>query len=117
MRLLLKINQLKSQRYLYYILILCVVFNAIIAAFDNNKLLRETIPFASGFSFSRFEWLSPFFWIVLLALSIEFLINTFQRIGSLFAILLIASGVWSIAFDPQFTSTDSMYNNLDIQNI
>lgn len=91
---------------LYIVIYGCIIVNTLACCFDNNKFFREIIPFASGFGFSRFAWLSPFLWIILMALVCEFLTNK-VIIGS-----FIILGFASVIFDPLYTQLNSMYNDL-----
>lgn len=93
-------------------LVIIISLNAIFASFDNNRIFRKLIPFASGFSFSRFEWLSPFAWIVMFALVCELIILCFPQKSKYLNSLFICLAVLSIAMDPKYTALDSMYNDL-----
>lgn len=59
---------LYKRYYLIRILFICIFFHFIIASFDNCSMRSFLIPMLAGFSFSRFIWLSPFFFILSLAI-------------------------------------------------
>lgn len=99
-----KIN--KKFVILYVSIYACIIFNTLACCFDNNRLFRSLIPFASGFGFSRFAWLSPFMWLVLLALVCDYITN--KILVGVFLFL----GFGSVVFDPQYTQLNSMYNEL-----
>lgn len=96
----------KKMAVLYMGIYVCIIFNTLACCFDNNEFFRKLIPFASGFGFSRFSWLSPFMWLILLAMVCNYI--TSKILISVFLIL----GVASVAFDPQYTQVNSMYNEL-----
>lgn len=90
-----------------------IIINTLACCFDNNSIFRGIIPFASGFSFSRFGWISPFLWLVLLALSCEFLIAQFiKKYAAIMVSVIIISAFAVVIFDPEYTVRDSMYNEL-----
>lgn len=96
----------KKRVTLYIVIYMCIIVNTMACCFDNNELFRKLVPFASGFGFSRFAWLSPFLWLILLAFVCDF-VNS-KVLTSFFLIL----GFASVAFDPQYTQLNSMYNDL-----
>lgn len=90
-----------------------IIINTLACCFDNNAFFRGIIPFASGFSFSRFGWISPFLWLVLLAFSCEFLITQFvKKYAVVMVSVIIVAAISSVMFDPGYTAMDSMYNEL-----
>lgn len=91
---------------LYIVVYGCIIINTLACCFDNNALFRHFVPFASGFGFSRFAWLSPFMWLILFALVCDY-IN--KKVITIFFLIL---GFSSIAFDPMYTQSNSMYNEL-----
>lgn len=96
----------KKMAILYMVIYSCIMFNTLVCCFDNNAFFRRLIPFASGFVFSRFSWLSPFMWLILLAIVCNYI--TSKILVSVFLIL----GFISVVFDPQYTQVNSMYNEL-----
>lgn len=96
----------KKVLILYITIYGCIIFNTLACCFDNNALFRRLIPFASGFGFSRFAWLSPFMWLVLFALVCDY-INK-----KVIAICFLILAFCSTAFDPMYTQSNSMYNEL-----
>lgn len=99
-------RQRKEVAFVYIAVFGCIVLNTLACCFDRAAVFRQFIPFASGFSFSRFAWLSPFMWLVLFAIALHFIKPTILR--GCCVILALAM----VAFDPCYNAIDSMYNML-----
>lgn len=96
----------RKKAILYIIIYGCIILNTLACCFDNNEFFRRLVPFASGFGFSRFAWLSPFMWLILVAFVCDY-------ISSKVAIIVfLILGFASVVFDPQYTQLNSMYNEL-----
>ncbi len=91
------------------LLMLAVVFNAFMIAFDHCARFRKLVPFLSGFNFERFLWLSPFFIILCFILLIHFLKD--KKFNIIALVLLIVFPL-SIILDFDHRDTGSMYNFL-----
>lgn len=90
-----------------------IILNTFACCFDNNAFFRRSIPFASGFSFARFGWISPFLWLVLLAFSCGLGVTKFiKKYAVVMSSVIIAAAISSVIFDPGYTARDSMYNEL-----
>lgn len=92
--------------WIYVSIYAAIILNTLACCFDNNALFRKMVPFASGFSFARFAWLSPFFWIILFAIVCAY-INR-----KVVVTVLLTLAVMSVVFDPYYNQRDSMYNEL-----
>lgn len=104
--LIIKKNSNRKMTVFYMLVYGCIIFNTLACCFDNNRLFRSLVPFASGFGFSRFAWLSPFMWLILMALVCDYITSKIA-IG-----VFILLGFGSVVFDPQYTQLNSMYNEL-----
>lgn len=91
---------------LYITIYAAIILNAFACCLDNNYLFRKLLPFASGFVFSRFAWISPFFWSILFAIVCCYIEK--KIIGYIF--IFISTLV--IIFDPCYDVRNSMYNEL-----
>ena len=98
-------RKIKKSYTLPFIIFASILFNVLCCCFDNNKIIRQMLPFASGFSFWRFAWLSPYFWLLLLAIVCDNIRWDIKR-----DILILA--FLSISFDPRYSQRNSMYNEL-----
>lgn len=102
-----------------------IIFNTLLASFDNNYILRKyVLNFMKGFALSRIHWISPFLWMVLLALCMSLLndINFLQKIHTenikksvskylcSFAIFIVV--LCTIVLDPSYSQLYSMYNDI-----
>ena len=100
-----KSKKIGKKEFLYYIVYSCIVFNVLFCCFDNYHLFRRIIPFANGFSFSRFSWLNPFLWTFLFAMVCDNIKCNYKNTLILLAILLVI-------VDPRYSQLNSMYNDL-----
>lgn len=99
-----KIDRAFVRRYL--IIYVVIVINSLACCADNNYRFRQLIPFASGFGFSRFAWLSPFLWMILFSS-----VCVYIRTRGIRYICIIVAAL-SVILDPMFNTTNSMYNEL-----
>ena len=91
---------------IYLFLYLVIILNTLACCFDDNRLFRSIIGFASGFSFSRFAWLSPCIWLILFALACGEISSGVLKYGNILVAFLM------IVFCPGYVSLNSMYNEL-----
>jgi len=85
------------------------LWNCFVTAFDKCYRIRKLVPFLSGFSFSRFMWLSTFFIILIWIMIMNYLKNRHFIISVV--VLMIALPV-SIVLDPDYDQLRSQYNAL-----
>lgn len=95
----------EKQAILFFIIYAAIIVNVLACCFDKNYLFRKIIPFASGFMFWRFAWLSPFFWVLLLGI----VCNNIKEHWNWDILLL--SFIF-ICLDPKYNQRSSMYNEL-----
>lgn len=93
----------------YDSLIAVLFINACAYAFDQCYYVRMLIPFASGFSFKRFLWLSSFVAMMCIAMICHYLLEK-KRVRS--AILILMAIPLSVILDPKYSTINSMYNML-----
>lgn len=98
----------------YDCLMMALFINACAYAFDECYWVRRLIPFASGFSFQRFMWISPFIVMMCIVMILHYMMEkklVFSA-GIIMAIIPL-----SVILDPRYDTINSMYNILHINYI
>lgn len=104
----------RSFLIIYDCLIVVLVINACAYAFDDCYWIRKCLPFASGFSFQRFMWLSPFIVMMCIAVILNYMI---EKKMVLSAFIFICAIPLSVIWDRDYSTSSSMYNILHINYI
>ena len=92
---------------IYDLLVAALLLNACGMAFDKCYIFRKLVPFASGFSFARFMWLSPF--VIMLCCLMVFHYLCGRGLWKCALIIIIAIPV-SIMLDADVTWGSLTYN-------
>ena len=95
---------------IYNSIVAAYVFNAVAVAFDYCGAFRKLIPFLSGFSFSRFIWLSPFILVIGFLMILYFLCKKKLKRTSAILVLFVLYGIIST----NNINNGSLYNNISV---
>ena len=93
----------------YNLIFAAYAFNSLLTGFDKCAVFRKAVPFFSGFSFSRFMWLSPFILVLALLMIIYFLRRKGFRKTSVILVLFVLTGIVNISRSDGF---GSWYNSV-----
>ncbi|MBE6970808.1 MAG: hypothetical protein E7446_01650 [Ruminococcaceae bacterium] len=106
----------KDGNFVLVYVVACVMIgiNTCAFAFDQSFIFRHIITFAGGFTFSRFNWLNPFLFLLCFALTLNYFFVRKKKLQLLLP-LLLAVNILAVVRDNPPGSYHTMYNIL-VQN-
>ncbi len=95
----------------YDCLMMALFINACAYAFDECYWVRRLMPFASGFAFQRFMWISPFIVMMCIVMILHYIVEKKLVLSAGIIMIIIP---FSVILDSRYDTINSMYNILHI---